>query len=210
MLGSFRAAVAKARRDRSLLFAALFRREYSRSLRSCKMALARLDLFSGCNRLGLPFPMLEHGSFLPRRGGAVDCLARGERFASLFGGHGRLLHRPRRPSRSGLPPTDLPDREGLGAPTLPPSGCGTSGTCAWSTAPRSRCRTRQPTRPSIPRWRPKSRAAVFPSRDRRRVLAGDGDGARSGPRELRRQADRREQPVPHAPRLSGSWRRRAV
>ena len=91
------------------------------------MALARLDLYAGGDRLGVSVPMLEHGSFLPRRGGAVDRLARGQRLASLLGGHGRVLHRPRRPPRSGLPPTGLPDGERLWSATLPPSGCGTSG-----------------------------------------------------------------------------------
>ncbi len=120
--------------------------------------------------------MLEHGSFLPRRGGAVDCLARGERFASLFGGHGRLPHRPRRPSRSGLPPTDLPDREGLGARRSP--------RVAVAQAARARGRRlhdhdaghgSQPGRVS-PDGVPKAGLRFSHRADRRRVLAGDGDG----------------------------------
>ena len=86
MVHSFRAAVAEARRHGDLYFAALLSaRSYRKSLRYGKMALARLDLHSRRDGLGLSFAMPQPRPFLPRCGSSVDRLAGGLRFEALFG-----------------------------------------------------------------------------------------------------------------------------
>jgi hypothetical protein len=112
--GSFQAAVAKARRQQSLPFASLLSEESILEAFGPARRLAGLDLYSRGDRRGVSVRMLEPGSLLSRRCGAVDRPARGPRAACLFGGDERLLHGPGQPPRSGLPPTGLPEGERLG------------------------------------------------------------------------------------------------
>ena len=88
MFHSFRAAVADARGHGDLYFAALLSaRSYPKSLRSGKMALARMDLYSGDDGLGLSLAVPQPRPFLPR------C---GVRLIAWRVACGRSLVRPRR------------------------------------------------------------------------------------------------------------------
>ena len=123
MRGSFRAAVARGATGIGrcvVCFASCPKRVILEAFGPGKMALARLDLLSCRDCLGVSFPMLEHGSFLPRRSWhRLIAWHVAQRFHYVFGGHGRLLHRPRRPPRSGLPPTGLPDGRATWSVILP-------------------------------------------------------------------------------------------
>ncbi len=74
-------------------------RSYPKSVRHGKMALARLDLHAGGNRMGLSLAMPQPRPFLPRCRGPADCLACGARLPALLGRHGGLLHGAERSAR---------------------------------------------------------------------------------------------------------------
>src|SRR5271165_1241155 len=77
---------------RPVLCGIVARGSYPQSVRSCKMALARLDLHARSDGLGLSLAVPQPGPFLPRCGGSIDRLAAGPRLEALLGRHWRLLY----------------------------------------------------------------------------------------------------------------------
>ena len=93
MDGAFRLAAAEARRQgRFVLCGPALGRSYPGGVWQSKMALARLGLHAGCHDLGVSRRVPQCGSFVPRGGGGLDCLAIGGGLeAPLFRRDGSLL-----------------------------------------------------------------------------------------------------------------------
>ncbi len=207
MLGSFRAAVAKVRREQSLLFASLLSEE------SILEAFGSARwLWQGWN-YGPPVTIWVFLSqCLSMDHSCRDAVARlitwrvARGLRSLLGGHWCLLHRSGQSPGAGLPPIGSSNRDRLGA----------RGSHRVALAQAARARGRrlddhdaghagQPGRVSADGL-PETGLRFSHRPHCRRFLVVGRNGARSRARKVWRQADGGEQPVSHASALSGHWR----